>query len=82
MEKLDLSTLKCVDALKLVSKMLTLAREEEHKTKTTDLELSWITSETNWEFKRVPDNLVAEAKAWAKAQIERDEMGSDDDVEM
>jgi hypothetical protein len=56
---------------------LRTAREEEHKSKTTDVEMSWITEGTNWEFTRVPDNLVAEAKEWARAQIEAEEMGSD-----
>ena len=61
---------------------MTTAREEEHKTKKTDLELSWLTEENGWNFSRVPEALVQEARAWAKHQIEADEMGSDADEDM
>lgn len=78
-EKIDLSATTCAEALKMVSKILTTTRGEEHKNKPTDLEMSWCTEATGYKFQKVPVDVVKEAKAWSTAEILREEMGSDDD---
>lgn len=49
------------------------------KDKPFELEMSWVTAANGWRHAAVPDAKVAAAEAWAKAQIEAEEMGSDDD---
>ena len=49
------------------------------KDKPFELELSWVTEATGWRHAAVSADRVAAAEAWAKAQIEAEEMGSDDD---
>lgn len=49
------------------------------KDKPFELELSWVAESTGWRHEQVPAAKVAAADAWAKAQIEAEEMGDDDD---
>jgi 20S proteasome subunit alpha 7 len=49
------------------------------KDKPFELELSWVAEGTGWRHEQVPAAKVAAADAWAKAQIEAEEMGDDDD---
>ena len=44
-----------------------------------ELELSWVTEANKWRYAAVAAERVAAAEAWAKAQIEAEEMGEDDE---
>jgi 20S proteasome subunit alpha 7 len=58
---------------------------DEAKDKPFELELSWLTADAaaggEWRHRAVPPERVAAADAWAKAQIEAEELGDDDDDE-
>ncbi|KAJ8605212.1 hypothetical protein CTAYLR_000448 [Chrysophaeum taylorii] len=77
-EKLDLSTLTCKDALREIAKMIHTVHDES-KDKPFALEMAWLTKDTGFEFALVPDDLVQEAEAWAKAKLEEDDDDDDDD---
>lgn len=44
-----------------------------------EMELSWLSEATGWKHVMVPAERQAAAEAWAKAQIEAEERGDDDD---
>jgi len=44
-----------------------------------EVELSWVCAASDWKYTAVPADAAVAAVAWAKAQIEAEEMGSDDD---
>jgi 20S proteasome subunit alpha 7 len=52
---------------------------DEAKDKPFELELSWLCEATGWKHAPVPAERRAAADAWARAAIEAEEMGSDDD---
>ena len=52
------------------------------KDKPFELEMSWLSEGTSWRHTMVPRERIATAEAWAKAQIEADEMGEDSDAEI
>jgi 20S proteasome subunit alpha 7 len=54
---------------------------DETKDKPFALELSWISEGTGWKHELVPADRIAAADAWAKAQIEAEELGDDDEDE-
>lgn len=70
-EKLDLDALEPADAVKAVAKILNRAHDEE---KPFELEMAWICAESNWEFKRVPQDLVDAADQEAKDALEEEDM--------
>ncbi len=51
---------------------------DDLKDKPFELELSWVCAESGWRHEVVPEELRAGAIAWAKTQIEADEMGDSD----
>lgn len=79
-EKLDLATLTCRDAVKEIAKMI-LTVYDESKDKPFVVEMCWLSKETDWKFELVPDALVDEAQAWAKKKLEEDDE-YDDDAQM
>lgn len=52
---------------------------DDAKDKPMELELSWLSEATGWRHQMVPKERIAAAEAWAKAQIEAEEMGEDED---
>lgn len=74
LEKLDLATLSCRDALKEAAKIIYEVHDEV-KDKDFELEMSWLCEETNWEHRKVPKDLAAAAEK--QAQDELDEEDSD-----
>ena len=52
---------------------------DDGKDKPFELELSWLSEATGWKHVMVPKERLATAEAWAKAQIEADEMGEDEE---
>jgi 20S proteasome subunit alpha 7 len=77
-EKLDLSKLTCREALKEIAKMIYTVYDES-KDKPFILEFAWLTEATEWKYKLVPQDLIDEAEAWAKKELEDDD--DDDDEE-
>jgi len=52
---------------------------DDAKDKPMEVELSWVCAASDWKYTAVPADAAVAAVAWAKAQIEAEEMGSDDD---
>jgi len=77
-EKLPLNTISCRDALKEIAKIL-LVLHDEAKDKSFELEMSWISSETNWRYQLVPQELINEAEQFAKLKIEEEENDDNDE---
>ena len=51
---------------------------DDLKDKPFELELSWVCEESGWRHERVAEELRAGAVAWAKSQIEAEELGDSD----
>eukprot|EP00395_MALV-II_sp_L67-2_P000434 gene433-94_t len=66
-EKLDLANLTCKESLFHVCRILHKCADEG---KTFELEVNWISSETNYEHQIVPAELLAEAEERAKRALE------------
>eukprot|EP00616_Rhizochromulina_sp_CCMP1243_P003727 CAMPEP_0118962048 /NCGR_PEP_ID=MMETSP1173-20130426/525_1 /TAXON_ID=1034831 /ORGANISM="Rhizochromulina marina cf, Strain CCMP1243" /LENGTH=262 /DNA_ID=CAMNT_0006910267 /DNA_START=29 /DNA_END=817 /DNA_ORIENTATION=+ len=79
-EKLDLKTITCRQALKEVAKIIHTLHEPG-KDKPFELELSWLCEESGWEHKHVPTELKVAVEEAAKSEIEEAEMESDDEDE-
>jgi len=58
-----------------------LGVHDSTKDKPMEVELSWLCEATGWTHQLVPADRRAAAEAWAKAAIEAEERGSDDDDE-
>jgi 20S proteasome subunit alpha 7 len=69
LEKLDLTTLTCREAVVEIAKML-YAQHDPAKDKPLEIELSWVCDDTGRLHKLVPPELLAEAEAAAKAARE------------
>ena len=52
---------------------------DEAKDKPFELELAWVCAASGWKFELVPKAAKEAAEAWAKAEIEREEMGGDEE---
>ena len=52
---------------------------DEAKDKPFELEMGWICAASNWEWAAVPKEIIAAGEAWAKAEIEKDAMGGDEE---
>ncbi|XRB02229.1 proteasome subunit alpha 7 [Pycnococcus provasolii] len=68
-EKLDLSSMSAKEAVKAAAKIIYQVHDES-KDKKFELEMTWIAPETDYEHRRVPADMLAEAEAEAKAAIE------------
>ena len=78
LEKLDLTTLTCRDALKEIAKMIYTCYDES-KDKPFILEMAWLCEETKFEYQLVPQDLIDAAETWAKKELEEDDDDDDDD---
>lgn len=79
-ERLDLTTLTCKEALGHIAKMI-LTVHDESKDKPFVLEMCWLCKDTDWTFQLVDDALVDEARAWAQSQLDDDDDDDEDDDE-
>lgn len=52
---------------------------DDAKDKPMEIELSWVCEASGWRHQAVPKDIHTGAETWAKAQIEAEERGSDDD---
>mmetsp|Transcript_85044 Transcript_85044/g.170179 ORF Transcript_85044/g.170179 Transcript_85044/m.170179 type:complete len:258 (+) Transcript_85044:80-853(+) len=77
-EKLNLTTITCREALKAVAKIIHTLHDEG-KDKPFELELSWLCVESGWKHEHVPAAVAGEIEAAAKKEIEDAEMEDDDD---
>eukprot|EP01028_Stygiella_incarcerata_P002499 TRINITY_DN1469_c0_g1_i2.p2 TRINITY_DN1469_c0_g1~~TRINITY_DN1469_c0_g1_i2.p2 ORF type:complete len:147 (-),score=41.41 TRINITY_DN1469_c0_g1_i2:170-610(-) len=75
-EKLDLKSMTCRQAIVEIAKILHEAHTE-HRDKPFEIELGWICDESDRQFTRVPEELRAEADAIGRQALE--ESDSDDD---
>ncbi|KAG6413147.1 hypothetical protein SASPL_125849 [Salvia splendens] len=73
-EKLKLSEMTCRQGVIEVAKII-YGVHDEAKDKAFELEMSWVCDESNRQHQKVPENLLEEAKAAAKAALE--EMDAD-----
>jgi 20S proteasome subunit alpha 7 len=73
-EKLDLGALTCQDALQHVVKMFISQRDDQ---KEHEIEVGWLTEGNGWIFRPVPVELVKQAEAAARSQIDNDDMDDD-----
>jgi 20S proteasome subunit alpha 7 len=80
-EKLDLTKLTCREALKEIAKMI-YTTHDDAKDKPFILEFAWLCEETEWKYGLVPQDLIDEADAWAKKELESDDEDDDGDEEM
>ena len=79
-EKHKFGERSAADSLGLVCKVL-LSVHDDEKDKPMDVELGWVCAASGWKYEPVPKERREAAVAWAKAQIEADELGGDDDDE-
>ncbi|XP_042491069.1 proteasome subunit alpha type-3 [Macadamia integrifolia] len=73
-EKLKLSEMTCREGVIEVAKII-YGVHDEAKDKAFELEMSWVCDESNRQHQKVPEELLEEAKAAAKAALE--EMDAD-----
>ncbi|EEB05752.1 20S proteasome component alpha 7 [Schizosaccharomyces japonicus yFS275] len=69
LEKLDFKNISMKDAVKEAAKILYTTRDEETN-KQHEIEMTWVGAETNGMHVPVPDDLLAEAEAYAQRSIE------------
>lgn len=79
-EKLDLGSLTCREALKEVAKIIHMLHDEG-KDKPFELELSWLCKESEWKHVQVPSALKDEVEQAAIKEIEDADMEEDDEDE-
>ena len=65
LEKLNFETLSAVDAVKEATRIM-VEVQNAVKDKDTELEVSWICEESNWEHRFIPSNLLQESLVYAK----------------
>ena len=73
-EKLDLSSMTCREAVQRIVKMFLANRDDQ---KDHEIEMGWLTEETGWTYKVVPLDLIKQAEAAAAAFL--DDAGMDED---
>jgi 20S proteasome subunit alpha 7 len=69
LEKLNLQELTCRQAVVEVARIIQVS-QEENREKQFELQMSWISDETNRQHVLVPDDLVTQAQQKAKAAID------------
>lgn len=52
---------------------------DDAKDKPMELELGWVCAASGYKYQPVPKDIKDAAEAWAKKEIEKEEMGSDDE---
>ena len=75
-----MTEMSCREVLPHLAKLLHKGHDDL-KDKPFELEMTWVCEASGWTHRRVPQNLIDEADAWAKAKIEEEEMADSDDDE-
>lgn len=68
LEKLDLSSLSVKNAVRETARIMYEVHNAQ-KDKEMQLEISWISQESNWEHRFVPNDLLAEAEEYARTSL-------------
>jgi 20S proteasome subunit alpha 7 len=71
-EKLNLETLTCREALNQLARVVRIVHQDERE-RTFELEASWICEESGWKHVVVPRATRDEADAWAKQKLAEEE---------
>lgn len=81
LEKLNLhrTPIQAEEAVKQILRILHLLHQEQKDSKPMEVELSWICEASGWKHMGVPKDILANAEAWAKEQLEEEEEEEDDD---
>jgi 20S proteasome subunit alpha 7 len=86
LEKLNLNKEPCTtaEAVKNMSKILTMLHQEnkDNASKPLEMEFSWICEASEWKHVGVPKDIIADAVAWAKEQLEAAEEDDDEEAGM
>jgi len=77
-EKIDLKNMTCKDLIKEAAKIIYMVHDEV-KDKMFELELSWVTQETQGKHMRVSEQVHKEAELFAHAAMEEDSDSDGDD---
>merc|ERR1719506_3259512 len=78
-EKIDLKNMTCKDLIKEAAKIIYMVHDEV-KDKMFELELSWVTKDTEGKHERVPKNIHDAAETFAKEALEEDSDSDADDM--
>ena len=78
-EKMNIKEMSCKDLVKEAAKIIYQVHDEV-KDKMFELELSWVTKDTQGKHERVPAKVMAEAEKFAKAALEDDSDSDDEDM--
>jgi len=78
-EKLEMKNMTCKELVKEAAKIIYQVHDEV-KDKMFELELSWVSKDTNGKHERVPKNIHEEAEAYAKEALEEDSDSDADDM--
>ena len=78
-EKLDLKNKSCKDLINEAAKIIYMVHDEV-KDKMFELELSWVTKDTNGIHERVPEKVLEAAEKFAKEALEEDSDSDGDDM--
>jgi len=78
-EKLDMKNMTCKELVKEAAKIIYQVHDEV-KDKMFELELSWVSKDTDGKHVRVPKNIHDEAEAFAKEALEEDSDSDADDM--
>merc|ERR1739840_52381 len=78
-EKLEMKNMTCKDLIKEAAKIIYLVHDEV-KDKMFELELSWVTKDTEGKHVRVPKDIHDAAETFAKEALEEDSDSDADDM--
>merc|ERR1712170_135238 len=78
-EKLDLKNMKCKDLVNEAAKIIYMVHDEV-KDKMFELELSWVTKDTDGKHQRVPASVLESAEKFAKDALEEDSDSDNEDM--
>jgi len=79
-EKLDLKSMSCKDLINEAAKIIYMVHDEV-KDKMFEMELSWVTKDTNGIHQKVPAKVLEAAENFAKAALEEDSDSDGDEME-
>ena len=74
-----MKNMTCKELVKEAAKIIYQVHDEV-KDKMFELELSWVSKDTNGKHERVPKNIHEEAEAYAKEALEEDSDSDADDM--
>mmetsp|Transcript_4706 Transcript_4706/g.10159 ORF Transcript_4706/g.10159 Transcript_4706/m.10159 type:complete len:200 (-) Transcript_4706:63-662(-) len=81
LENLDFTTITSREAVMEIAKIIYKIHDDV-KDKEFELELSWVCAESNGKHEHIPEDLLAEANKVGKQNLEADQFGSDEEMEI